>query len=157
MNPGNYRHGYRPNDGETNPTYQAWQGMKARCLNPNEHNFHRYGGRGIAICWRWLGWSGFINFLADMGDKPEGLTLGRINNNGNYTPKNCRWETHAQQAHNRRSSRLTEADAVAIFKAKPSVKRTAIVRDLVKHYGVNRHSIYKIWDRSNWAEATAGL
>lgn len=78
--------------------------MKRRCLNPNCDKFQHYGGRGIKICKRWLDKkNGFINFYKDMGERPEGLTLDRINNEGNYTPHNCRWATQKTQCNNRRN------------------------------------------------------
>lgn len=86
------------------PTYKAWGSMKQRCLNPNHEFYRHYGGRGITICERWL--SSFENFLADMGVRPDGLTLDRIDNNGNYEPGNCQWATRHQQNSNRRSSRI---------------------------------------------------
>lgn len=86
-------------NGETAaPIYRCWQHMRGRCLNVNDPKYPRYGGRGIKICDRW---SSFVSFYADMGDKPEGKTLGRINNDGNYEPLNCRWETPAEQSANR--------------------------------------------------------
>jgi hypothetical protein len=73
--------------------------MKARCTNPKNKSYAYYAGRGITIDPRWLN---FTAFYADMGDRPEGLTLDRINNDGDYGPDNCRWATQSQQALNRR-------------------------------------------------------
>ena len=82
------------------PTYRSWMSMKTRCLNPTPKYFQRYGGRGITVCLRWMD---FKNFLADMGERPEGTTLDRYpNNNGNYEPGNCRWATKSEQNGNRR-------------------------------------------------------
>jgi hypothetical protein len=81
------------------PIYNTWISMKARCLNPSSTDFESYGGRGINICKEWLD---FENFYADMGDRPKGLSLDRINNMGNYEPSNCRWADSITQANNRR-------------------------------------------------------
>ena len=82
-------------------TYQSWQGMKKRCLNPNQPGFKYWGGRGIKVCKRWLD---FANFFEDMGEKPKGLTLDRVNNNKNYCKENCHWATNEEQANNKRTN-----------------------------------------------------
>lgn len=84
------------------PLYKVWQGMRNRCYNERQPHYPRYGGRGIRVCARWLGPDGFPNFLADMGERPDGLSLDRIDNDGDYEPGNVRWATASQQALNRR-------------------------------------------------------
>ena len=94
----NYKHGYN-----RTPTHTVWRTMKERC-NPkckayyNPRSYKYYGAKGIKVCERWME---FKNFLDDMGEKPEGKQLDRINGNGNYEPGNCRWVTPLENNHNR--------------------------------------------------------
>lgn len=84
--------------------------MRGRCLNSKNQNYKDYGGRGITICERWLRPTGFLNFLADMGKRPKGRSIDRIDVNGNYEPGNCRWATAKVQSANRRVSKKYKAE-----------------------------------------------
>ena len=93
----NYRGGQT-----THPLYAFWADMIARCLRPTHHAFDRYGGRGITV---WPSWrADFWTFVADMGPRPDGMSLDRIDNDGPYEPGNCRWATASQQMKNRRAT-----------------------------------------------------
>lgn len=89
------------------PEYRSWYSMKERCLNKKHPWYKYYGGRGITICKRWMS---FENFIADMGSRPPGHTLDRIDCNKSYYPENCRWATVAQQNSNRRNWKAADID-----------------------------------------------
>jgi hypothetical protein len=101
-NNANYRHWKKvDNPVMAHPLYQTWASMIKRCYNPRSNRYVSYGGRGIMVCDSWLD---FWNFAESMGDRPDGLTLDRKDNNLDYTPENCRWATKEQQANNKRNT-----------------------------------------------------
>lgn len=97
----NYKHGHALRKRQSQ-TYRIWAGMLDRCRRKNSKSWKYYGGRGIKVCWRWLR---FSNFLADMGERPSGLTLGRIDENGDYEPDNCEWQTWQTQNNTSRNAK----------------------------------------------------
>lgn len=116
------KHGHTRYDGYVSGAYGSWASMKQRCENENNAQFNDYGGRGITICERW---KSFENFLADMGDRPEGMSLDRVDPNGNYEPGNCKWSTRSEQAINKRK-RVTHAMVMGVIVA---AKRVVAAND----------------------------
>jgi hypothetical protein len=111
------------------PTYSCWIGMRARCNNPRHPQFRHYGGRGIRVCDRW---NSYANFLADMGEKPRGLSLERSNVDGDYEPGNCRWATQREQMRNMRITRRVTIEG-----------KTYVAADLADQIGVKTDTIVK--------------
>ncbi len=101
-----YSHGM-----EGTPTYRSWEDMKKRCYDPSRPYYRHYGGRGIVVCDSWK--NSFQNFFADMGERPVGLTLDRVDNDGNYEPSNCRWATRKQQSNNTRRTHFVTVNGEA--------------------------------------------
>lgn len=123
------KHGIKANRHKPSRTYSCWVEMRKRCNNPNFVYYRHYGGRGITICERW---EDFNNFLADMGECPEGLTIERIDNNGHYCPENCRWATRLEQSNNRRDTLRLEAFG-----------RVGTLTDWSALLPVNRETLYR--------------
>lgn len=119
------------------PIYGAWLGMKNRCTIPNDRDFPNYGGRGIGVCERWR--HSFENFLADMGERPAGKTLDRIDNNKGYEPNNCRWATRVEQNNNRRSCCLLKHDG-----------RTLTISQWAREIGIP-HNTLRSRVRAGWS------
>lgn len=98
---GNFRHGHARTISKRHPLYGAWKQMRSRCNNRNNANYKYYGALGVRVCERW---NDFTAFIADVGNRPHNKTLDRIDSNGNYEPKNVRWATDIEQAHNKRKT-----------------------------------------------------
>lgn len=134
--------GRRPSHGHTvggrmSPTYQTWNGMKTRCDS---------GEYGVGYCQRW---SVFENFLADMGERPAGKTLDRIDNAHGYEPKNCRWANRNLQARNRSTTKLT---LESVREIRRRAATGAVQADLAYEYGVSRSRISTIVNGKAWVE-----
>ena len=114
--------------------------MVDRCTRPGNKNWKHYGGRGIAVCARWRV---FTNFLTDMGEPPKGLSIERINNNGNYEPANCKWATTKEQGRNKRSNKLGPT-AVIDIRSRPGRKGArgrGVIEELALEYGVSEYYV----------------
>ena len=134
-----HKHGHA-NAGKLSATYVSWASARSRCNNPNSDSF--YGDRGIAFA---PAWDDFNQFLADMGERPEGATLDRINNGKGYEPGNCRWATPKQQAFNRRNTRLPEfhefkgrAMRLEEWAAETGINKSTLVTRLHRGWSIER-------------------
>lgn len=128
------------------PTYKAWINMHTRCSNQSTPYYKNYGGRGISVCERWLS---FNSFLSDMGERPDGHTLERLDNDGDYSPENCRWATWDRQSRNKRSARM-----VTVFGSSMNLK-DACDGALMSQNTV-RYRIEHGWDVNNALFVPAG-
>jgi hypothetical protein len=119
-------------------TYNTWRSMRARCMNKTHQVFQRYGGRGITVCERWMV---YANFLQDMGPKPDGMSLDRVDNDGDYCRENCRWASAKENSRNRRSSRLINIDGVV----KPLAEWVELVAEPSLTYATIHFRIQSGW------------
>lgn len=119
-------------------TKVTWVSMLSRCENPNDRRYADWGGRGIAVCERW---HTFALFVEDMGEKPDGLTLDRIDNDKGYCKENCKWSTQCEQSNNRRTNRWIEHDGKRLTLAQWSritgIKPNTLKRRLDVGYSVS--------------------
>lgn len=117
-------------------TYDTWRSIKQRCCNPKSKDWKHYGGRGIKICEQWA--ASFSNFLADMGERPDNMTIDRIDVNGNYDNKNCRWASDTTQSNNKRTCVYVEYNG-----------KSQSVADWSREVGLERKTLeYRI--RTGW-------
>ncbi len=130
------------------PEFFSWKAMRERCLSPASKDWPAYGGKGIKISKRW---KTFENFLADMGNRPENTTLGRKDNEGDYTPKNCRWETYSQQNRNRTITKLSLEIAAKIIQFK---RQGHTYAETGAKFGVSATYARRICKGEAWSEAT---
>ncbi len=138
------RHGHASPSSRT-PTYRSWEAMVRRVSNPKVANWSEYGGRGISLCDQWRS---FDAFLRDMGERPDGTTIDRIDPNGDYEPKNCRWASAAIQSRNKRATKITMDDAIAIREA---VASGATQRAQCAAYGLSPGTVSEIVAGKLWA------
>lgn len=142
----NRKHGHTSNR-EYSPTYHSWQAMCSRTRYPKRDTKNKYVNRGISVCERW---SSFENFLEDMGERPDGTTLERLNNEVGYYPDNCIWATPTEQARNRRNKKLDYDAALDIAKRMLRGERAT---DIAKMYGISESLPREIHKGRTWKDA----
>lgn len=122
-------------------TYYCWSHMKSRCLNKKHAKYHLYGGRGITVCKKWLA---FKNFLTDMGEKPEGKSLDRIDNSKGYDKKNCRWASHEEQNRNKRTNIMYKGECAKTASLRLGGNRGLVTKRLSRGWPIEKAFSVKI-------------
>lgn len=136
---------------KNHPLYASWKGMRNRCSNKNHERYKDYGARGIYVVPEW---NDFKRFCLDMGDRPEGMSLDRIDNNGPYSKENCRWATATQQNRNSRKCKINLEIAEQIRKeprnrGKPKKGNLTYI-DIAIKYGITYRNVKSVLDGDNW-------
>lgn len=144
------------------PEYRTWRNMLMRCYNQFHNRYHRYGGRGVWVCKRWR--ESLDAFVSDMGPRPSGYSLERIDNNGNYEPRNCKWATAKEQARNKTSNtairyqgrvytraELAETFGVDYYLIRDRMKRGWTLKDAIE-----TPRLRKVWNSSKSPKAKSG-
>jgi hypothetical protein len=121
--------------------------MIHRCTSAGSKHYPRYGGSGIKVCDEWLN---FDSFLLDMGERPAGTSIDRIDGSKGYFPQNCRWATPCVQASNRKGTKLTPEKAIELYRLKGL---TSGIKASVQ-FGVSKHAVYAIWSGKAWRDFT---
>lgn len=143
------RNASRGTGAKRHPLYVTWKDMKARCQSQSDPEYHNYGGRGITICDRWLD---FWAFVSDVGPRPKGMTLERIDTDGDYVPSNCRWATASEQSRNKRTNRYLSHGGVSLcitdWAKRTGINKTVIRLRLARGWSV-QDALTKPPDRRN--------
>jgi hypothetical protein len=135
------------------PTYNSWYNMKSRCLNKNHTAYRWYGGKGVKVCDKWLTFDGF---LEDMGERPEGTTLGRLGDKGNYEKSNCDWQTQEKQNETLKLPKGSEHYATKLTEHDVRVMRRAYEagfctqRELASEYNISKMTVWAILKHKTW-------
>ena len=125
--------------------HRIWVAMRGRCSNPKNRRFKYYGGRGIKVCKRW---NKFSLFFKDMGKRPgKGFSIERINNDGNYSPGNCKWGSAKEQSRNRRTVKMSLEKSVRLIELKKSGIKTSKIKEI---FGISQTTVDKIFRGDSW-------
>jgi hypothetical protein len=133
-------HGHTRGRSQT-PEYRSWCSMRARCNNPKNPNFLDYGDRGITICKRW---DSFQKFLTDMGPRPPGKTLSRIDNDFGYEPSNCQWGTPGEQSRNTRTTERTKLTEHRAKLIRERISAGVSLHKIANEFGVSQSTVFRI-------------